>query len=218
MSTSRARPSEAELYAAGDEALLRHIATAKAAGDRESAQTAMHLLLYRHEARMRRRVALRLPDHLAHHEDAIAAWVLERVMQSALKLGLEGESVGEWVSWYGVAIDRQVISFFRSRQGRALEREASEEGDTSRPELADDTFDPERMVAQLCHAGLVQDVLDRMENPMHVAVVRASLWEDLPAAEVAARHDTSEANVHKITSRFRTELRAECERRGVTGS
>jgi DNA-directed RNA polymerase specialized sigma24 family protein len=213
VSTSRARPTEAELYAAGDEALLRHIAAAKRAGDRESAQTAMHLLIAKHEPRMRRRVGLRLPEHLAHHEETVAAWVLERVMQSALRLGLEGESVGEWVTWWGVAIDRQVISFWRSRQGQALEREEADDG-TPRPEPADDA-DP---VAQLCYAGLVQDVLDRMENPMHVAVVRATFWEDLPAAEVAARHDTSEPNVHKITSRFRAELRRECERRGVTGA
>jgi DNA-directed RNA polymerase specialized sigma24 family protein len=214
--------SDAELYAAGDEELLRHIAASKQADDLDAARTAMHMLLYKHERRIRRRVGLRLPEHLAHHEDTVAAWVLARVMESALKLGLEGESVGEWVRWYGTAVDRQVISFFRSAQGQALEREATlvagDGEDGMPPEQPAADFDPNLAVAQLCHAGLVQDVLDRMENPMHVAVVRAAFWDDLPSAQIAAANGTSAANVDQIKSRFKRELRAECERRGVTGA
>jgi DNA-directed RNA polymerase specialized sigma24 family protein len=203
---------EADLYRSDDDELLRYIAEAKRAGELEHARTAMHLLLYKHERRIRRRVGLRLPEHLSHHEDTVAEWVLERVMQSALRLTLEGESVGEWVRWYSTIVERQVISFFRSTQGKALEREL----DDAPPELSD-AFDSEQLISRIHAAGIVQNVLDRMENPMHVAVVRAAIFDDLPSAEVAAAHGTSVANVDQIKSRFKAEVRAECERMGAGG-
>ena len=49
--------------------------------------------------------------------------MLERVWKSALKLPVTGESTGEWVNWSKTVISRQVISFFRSSQGQALEEE-----------------------------------------------------------------------------------------------
>src|SRR4051812_34294721 len=78
-------PSEAELYEMDELQLLREVADARADGRLDDARLAIHMLLYKHDVRMRRRVALRLPDHLAHHADTVSDWVLERVMRSALK-------------------------------------------------------------------------------------------------------------------------------------
>jgi DNA-directed RNA polymerase specialized sigma24 family protein len=55
-----------------------------------------------------------------------------------------------------------------------------------------------------------------MDNPMHVAVVRAAYWEDLESKVIAEQHDTTAANVDQIKKRFRESLRAECERRGIS--
>ena len=115
--------TDAELFALEDYELVAYIAKAKGTGNRDRAIAATHILLDKHEARMRQRVALRLPEHLWHHTDTVADWVLEKVARSALKLPLEGESIGEWVNWWTRAINRQVISFWRSRQGQALEAE-----------------------------------------------------------------------------------------------
>src|SRR4051794_33517043 len=76
-------PSEAELYEMDELQLLREVTDARADGRLEDARLAIHMLLFKHDARMRRRVALRLPDHLAHHADTVSDWVLERVMRSA---------------------------------------------------------------------------------------------------------------------------------------
>src|SRR5436309_648132 len=76
-SGSRAR-SEAELYDMDELGLVHHIADAKAEENQAQAELGVHMLLYKHERRMRRRVALRLPDHLAHHAETVSEWVLER--------------------------------------------------------------------------------------------------------------------------------------------
>jgi hypothetical protein len=217
----RPTPTPEELFAAAEEVLLRQIAAAKEAGDRELAETAMHVLLYKHETRMRRRVGLRLPEHLAHHEDTVATWVLERVMRSALKLDFKGESVGEWVNWYGAVIKLQVISFFRTAQGQAIEQESAVVVGARGENNPVPTYEPvtehdlDRTVAQLCHAGVVQDVLAAIENPMHVAVIHAAVFDDRTSADIAAEHATSANNVDRIKTRFREALREELLRRGV---
>ena len=117
--------TDAELFALEDNELVVYIARAKEAGNLDRAVAATHILLYKHEDRMRDRVALRLPEHLWRHRETVADWVLRKVARSALMLPLEGESIGEWVSWWTTAINRQVISFWRSRQGQALEAEVA---------------------------------------------------------------------------------------------
>ena len=217
----RYRPlTDAQLFDLDEIRLVAHVAEAKRQGDLEQARRAVQMLMFVHEAKMRRRVGLRLPDHLAHHEEVVASWVLKKVLESALKLQLEGESIGEWVSWWSTAIDRQVISFWRSAQGQALEKEAklaaAGEGDNAADglERVSDGFDVDRLVAQTCYAIVVADVIDRMQNEAHVKVVRMSM-HDLPSADIAARLGLTIANVDKITSRFRRDLKAECLARGI---
>ena len=202
--------------------LLREVADARADGRLDDARLAIHMLLYKHDARMRRRVALRLPDHLAHHADTVADWVLERVMRSALKLDLQGTSVGEWVNWWSTAIDRQVISFWRTRQGQALERQdplPSEHAgeDDATPDRLGEDLDVDGFLTRRSYGEIVQAVLDGIANPMHVTVVKLAFWEDLPSGEVAKRCQTTAVNVDQIKTRFRRDVRQECLRRGVTG-
>jgi DNA-directed RNA polymerase specialized sigma24 family protein len=216
----RAR-SEAELYAMDELGLIRYVADAKSDGNRDQAELGVHMLLYKHERRMRRRVALRLPERLVHHADTVSEWVLERVMRSALRLEFEGSSVGEWVNWWGRAIDRQVISFWRTTQGQALERQdplPSEHvgEDHGVPDRLGEELEIERLLAQTCYAEIVQTVLERMANRLHLDVVRAAFWDDLPSGEVAERCGTTAGNVDQIKTRFRRDVRDECIRRGVS--
>lgn len=213
--------SEAELYEMDDLGLVQHVHNAKAAGQDDQARLATHMLLFKHERRMRHRVAVRMPDHLAHHAESAAEWVLERVSRSALKLGFEGQSVGEWVNWWGRAIDRQCISFWRTAEGQSLERQqalASEHAgdDDTAADTLGEPLDVERLVAQACYSEIVQAVLGRMRNPMHMQAIRLAFWDDLESSEVARRCGTTAANVDQIKSRFKKDLTQECRRRGVT--
>jgi len=170
---------------------------------------------------MRARVALRLPDHLAHHADTVAEWVLERVMRSALKLPLEGEHPGQWVNWWGTAIDRKVISFWRSVQGQALETEtdlpSEHEGEEGkRPDRLGEELDVDALVSRLSYGEIVHSVLDSMDNQTHAAIVRAAYSGEPSSAEVADEFATTAQNVDQVKRRFRQELRAECDRLGIT--
>jgi DNA-directed RNA polymerase specialized sigma24 family protein len=211
--------SEIELYDLDELGLVLHVRDAKLAGDTRQAELAVYILLFKHERRMQRRVATRLPDALAHHADVVADWVLKRIARSALKLAFEGTSVGEWVKWWQTAVDRQVISFLRSKEGKglaiqvALPSELDDQVDTLGEEL-----DVERLVNQLCYEEIVQAALAGMDNDLHREIVQLAFWEDQTSADVAASCGTSAVNVDKIKSRFRERVREECARRGVTES
>jgi DNA-directed RNA polymerase specialized sigma24 family protein len=216
--------TDAELFALEDYELVAYIAKAKSAGNRDRAVAATHILLHKHEGRMRQRVALRLPEHLWHHAATVADWVLEKVARSALKLPLEGESIGEWVNWWTRAVNRQVISFWRSRQGQALEAEvefpeehAGEEGQGGRrrPNRLGEDFDVDARLGELVRDQVITRVLDGMANETHVAIIEAAIFENLPSKEVASRFETSDDNVNKIKSRFKERLKQEFQSQGI---
>jgi DNA-directed RNA polymerase specialized sigma24 family protein len=208
------------LYALAPEELLAYIAAAKRAGVHEHAESAVHMLLFREESRMRIRIAMHLPAHLRHHESTVAEWVLDRVMRAALKLQFEGESVGEWVNWMKTTIRRQVVSFWRSPQGKLLERErmldSEHEGTDGVQDRLGTANDEDRLVSRLDTDGAIEAVRGRMSNPAHIAIVDSAFWEDRPSRDIAEAHGTTVANVDQIKSRFRKELRAELIARGIT--
>lgn len=216
--------TDAELFALKDYELVAYIAKTKRAGNRERAVAATHILLYKHEDRMRQRVALRLPEHLWHHAVTVADWVLEKVARSALTLPLEGESIGEWVNWWTRAVNRQVISFWRSRQGQALEAEVElpeeperveNKGRRRRPNELGEDFDVDALLSELVRDQVITRVLNGMTNEKHVAIIEAAIFENLPSKEVASRFDTSDDNVDKIKSRFKERLKEEFQSRGI---
>lgn len=233
MDSSRALPkirqaagnplTDAELFALEDHELVAYIALTKAS-NRERAVAATHILLHKHDRRMRQRVALRLPEHLWHHADTVADWVLEKVARSALKLPLEGESIGEWVNWWTTAITRQVISFWRSREGQALEAEVElpeeheneeRQGKRRRPNTLGEDFDVDAHLSALARDQAIERVFDGMANEKHVAIIEAAIFESLPSKEVATRFDTSNDNVDKIKSRFKERLGQELKSQGI---
>jgi hypothetical protein len=217
--------SDAELVALGDEELVAYIARARRAGNGDSAVSATHILLYRHEERMRSRIALRLPEHLWHHRDTVAEWVLERVARSALRLNFEGETIGEWISWWTTAINLKVISFWRSAQGQALEAETelpSEAADETsnrpprrQPSELTSELDVEALCTRLVSGDVVERVLRQTRNPTHRRIIRDGELLRGPSKVVAARHGTTPNNVDQIRRRFRTKLAEELRREGI---
>ena len=215
--TAGAPLTDAELFALEDHELVAYIVRAKGAGNLERAVAATHVLLHKHEDRMRQRVALRLPEHLWHHTDTVADWVLQRVARSALKLPFEGGSIGEWVNWWTSAINRQVISFWRSRQGQALEAEVAlpeehegeeDTGGRRGPNTPGKDFDVDAHVTALVRDQAIERVLSGMKNERHVEIIEVAILEDRPSKEVAKRFDTSAANVDKVKSRVQGEPEA----------
>lgn len=211
--------SESELAGMSDAQLVRYVADAKRAGSSDHAVTATFMLLYRHEQRIRRRVCLRIPAHLQHHADTVADWVLERITRSALKLPLRGDSVGEWVNWWKQAVTRQVISFWRSAEGKALEQETAlpseHQDDEARADTLGVELDVERLVARASYDEAIEAALSSL-GERDQAIVRAAFWDDRSSKDVAGEFGTSANNVDQIKSRFRDTLRAECERRGLS--
>lgn len=214
--------TDAELSALPDDELVAYVARAKRCRATEQARTAVFLLLYRHEKRMRAKLRAQLPAFLSHHAETIEEWVLGKVWESALKLPLKGESPGEWTNWWKTVVTRQVISFWRSKQGQALEQEiewpdqrvaGDDEGSTGADTVGED-FDIDSLALSLDYRAAITAALDTLSDT-HRAIVEAAYFEDRPSKDVGAEVGETHDNVDQIKKRFREVLRAELVSRGV---
>jgi len=203
-----------------DDGLVAYIAAAKRHSAVDDATTGVHMLLFRHEQRMRRRVQNELPAHLRPLSDAVEDWVLERVTRSALRLNVTGEHMGEWVNWWKTAITRQVISFFRSAQGQALEREQAwpDQRATAGGDGAADTIgvelDIDALAVSLDYRAACDSAL-AMLNDKHRRIVDAAYFQDRASKDVGAEFGETVANIDQVKKRFKEVLRAELIARGV---
>jgi len=204
-----------------DEDLVAYVAGAKAADADEHARTATFLLLYRHEQRMRRKVQAQLPAFLSYHAVTIEEWVLAKVWSSALKLPLKGESAGEWTNWWKTAVTRQVVSFWRSSQGQALEKEiewpdqqAVGDDDATGTDTIGEAFDIDELALSLDYRAAINAAMADL-NVTHRAIVDAAYFEDRPSKDVGAEFGETHDNVDQIKKRFRNALRAALVARGV---
>lgn len=213
--------SELELSELADEELVAYVARAKRARAEDDARIAIFLLLYRHEQRMRRKVQAQLPAFLSHHADTVEEWVLQKVWRSALTLPLKGESPGEWTNWWKTVIARQVVSFWRSAQGQALDQEiqwpaqrVAGDNDSAGADTIGEDFDIDALAVSLDYRSAI-DVALRDLNATHRAIVEAAYFEDRPSKDVGAQFGETHDNVDQIKKRFRAALRAELVARGV---
>jgi DNA-directed RNA polymerase specialized sigma24 family protein len=218
------RRGEVELARLPDEDLVAYIARAKDAGADAHARTAVFLLLHRHEQRMRRKVQAQVPAFVSHHADTIEEWVLERVWSSALKLPLTGASAGEWTNWWKTVVARQVVSFWRSTQGQALEKEiewpdlrpAGPKDSPGADTIGEDS-DSDALVRGIDYRAAIDAALAEL-SAAHQAVVEAAYFEDRPSKDVGAEFGETQANVDQIKKRFRNKLRAELVATGIRES
>lgn len=184
---------EHELAAMPEHRLIAYLLEAREAG--AATGLAVSILVFKLMGDVRRRVAMKVPA------DAIDE-VSETVLLSALTSRFDGTSAGELRSWLTTIIKRRIADHHRSPKSdvRLVPLPDEHEGD-------DEVWGRRASVPFEGEAVDVERALDQAKrelNPDHQEVISLYIFEDLPAAEIAARIDAiSEANVHKIAQRFR---------------
>lgn len=221
MSTGEYRDcrSEGELAALSDEALLAHIVAEREADRPHCVKRAVSILAFGYEDWIRYRVRDKIP---IEDVDDVAGTVLESVVRSAF----DGRSVGELKSWLKVIVQRRVADYYDHR-GRTIQTSplpdgGNEDGDDGvwgiEPSVGDETD----VIAVREAAGRVLE----QRNDVHQHVIRLYGPNELgfmafgaaeAAERVATAHATtmSEANVHQIWRRYKSDLDGEL---GVGGS
>jgi DNA-directed RNA polymerase specialized sigma24 family protein len=211
MSEERAtdcRP-ERELAELTDEQLLAYIEGQREAGHDECAKQAFAILAFGHWDRVKAWVAAKVPPE---HVEDVAGLVIE----GALKAAFKGKTVGEFVNFLKVITSRRIADHTDAAARRidadplADEHEGDEEIFGARPAVES-------------HDGAIaiRECVGRALEPLsevHRAVIHCYGpgelgFEGLDARETTERverlhpgAEISEANVHKIWSRFRVSV------------
>ena len=200
--------SEDELQRLSSDGLIDYIRKATDAGRHDCAKSALAILCWRHFDDVVRRVKLRVP---AQDVEDVAM----TAMLAALKSAFDGVAEGQFVKWLHRIVDRRGIAdYYRKRESRpeevALPTEHGGEENVwgEEPSEADETG-----------AVVVQSVIDECLEGLsdqHRVVVEVNVFDGQDAAGTAKRVNAefpnldppmSEANVHKIVSRFRKCIR-----------
>jgi DNA-directed RNA polymerase specialized sigma24 family protein len=197
--------SENELSQLSSDELIAYIRKATDAGRPDHARTALAILCWRHFDDVVRRVKLRVPAPAV--EDVAMTAIL-----AAIKSAFDGVSVGEFVNWLHRIVDRRGIADYHRKREREpatnplpTEHAGEEEVWGEEPADADES---DAVVVQ----SVIDECLEALAQPAHRDVIERNVFNDLSAADTAelvnADHPDleppmSEANVHKIVSRFR---------------
>ena len=191
------RKSEQDVAQLSEDELVAYLLAARRAGDVEASGLAVAMLVWGLMENVRYRVAMKVPKERIEE-------VAESVLLSALASAFDGSSVGEFRTWLGVIVRRRIADFHRDpkRDVRLvpLPTEHLEQdeiwGHEPSVEFEGEAVDAQRAVDE-AYGG---------RNEKHRLVIDLYIFDDLPAAEVAAQAETSEANVHKIAQRFRDDV------------
>jgi len=214
-----------ELSALTDEELIARQADARQASRPQDTSRALGHLLNRHRYRVWAWVQLKTPA------DAVED-VVSEVTVSAISSVLEGTTVGEYVEWLRTIVHRRVADYHRRKEAQPQfqplpeEHEADEEIWESKlgrePEAQDDPAD------EVLLRDFIQPALDELSD-VHRRVIELGGplglgFDHRPAKEVASQindqfagkldDSMTDANVHKILSRFRNRLRKLFEKSG----
>ena len=195
--------SENELQKLSSDELIRYIREATDSGRADCAQSALAILCFREWDDIVRRVKLRVPEEEVEDQAMV-------VILAAIKSAFSGSSVGEFKVWLRQIINRRGIAdFHRDREGDPkvglLPTEHQGEDDVWGEEPS--TSDESAVAVQ----EIIDDCLDELSDA-HRTVVELNVFQDLDAETTADRVNEehpdlepqmSQANVHKIVSRFR---------------
>ena len=201
------RLNEGELARLSDDGLVDYIAAAREAGDREAEKTGAGHLAFGFGDQIEAWVRKDMGS--APRED-IEDVVME-VLQSVVKASFEGKIVGAFGAWLKTITARRVVDYYRQR-GRRIKGDplpGENEGDETvwgdEPQTEDFTGSSELREAI---ERLLQTRSAEQQEVIRLYGPNMAGFLDLPADEVAARIDgMTSANVHKIWSRFRADLR-----------
>ena len=201
------RLNDIELGRLTDEALIDYIVAARGAGERAAEKQAVAHLAFGFERTIF--CWVRMGMRSASPED-IADVVME-VQHSAIRSSFEGKVIGEFGAFLKKIAQRRVADFYR-QQARQLDTDPlPEENQGDENVWGEDPHDED-----FTASAELRDVIDRVlstRSEQQREVIRlygpnVAGFLDLPADEVAARIDgMTPANVHKIWSRFKQDLR-----------
>lgn len=207
--TESRRLTRHELDRLSDEDLVAYIREAHARGHRPALEDGFAVLVFRHEADVKRRVRAKVP--LNDVDD-----VAQEALFSAVRAALGGREVGNFKALLNKIVSRRIADFTAKRASRPR---------TER--LAEETDDEESWGAVVSEqdatdAIAVQSVIDRAYdelNEAHQAVVDLYVFGGYSAQETAAEINErfaghpdlttpmTEDNVHQIAKRFRDRVR-----------
>lgn len=202
-----------ELDRLSDEELIAYLVRARRAGDDHAANTALAVFAHRHFDDLVASALLKLESR----DDAedVAGQTIADVIRTAF----QGEVVAEAMGLLYRILRRRIADFYRAREGKPLAEPLPEDLDDEERKRGDVAIEPDA-------TGRV-DLLDVIENlfaarsPAHCMVIDDFVFDGYNGQETAARVNNAfgeldppmtEANVHQIAKRFRTELRGELDR------
>ena len=205
--------SEHELQQLSSDDLITQIRRATDAGRPDCAKAALAILCFRHLDNVERRISIRVP---AEDVEDVAM----TTMLAALQSTFDGTSIGEFVNWLNRIVDRRGIADYW--RGKEREPETAPIADERLDE--EEAWGEEVSVEDETGTVDVQSVIDQclegLSEP-HRAVVEHNVFDDLDANDTADQVNNdhpdldppmSQANVHKIVSRFR-----KCVRKRLDG-
>lgn len=200
--------SEHELQNLGSDDLITQIRRATDAGRPDCAKSALAILCYRHLDDVRRRVSIRVPPQDV--EDVAMTALL-----AALQSTFDGTSIGEFVNWLNRIVARRGIAdYYRGRE-REPEKVPIAEEHSDEEEIWGEQVAEQDATDAVDVQSVIDQHLEGLSEP-HREVVELNVFEDLDAKETADRVNVdhpdldppmSQANVHKIVSRFRECMR-----------
>lgn len=210
--------SEAELARLSNEELLDYVVAMREAGRPECAKRALAILAYGYEGLVHYMVADRVP---ARDVDDVA----QTVLISALRSVFLGKTMGEFVNWLKVIARRRIADYHGGVEREpdmlplADEHEEDEEIFGARPasEAESGAIQTREAFGRVLEGrGDLHRLVIRLYGPNELGCLDLSAAET--AEEVNRAHSgqtMSEANVHKIWSRFREDVADEL---GLGGS
>lgn len=210
---------EGELAELSDDALLAYIVAERDADRPRCVKRAVAILAFGYEDWIRYRVVAKVP---VEDVDDVVGTVIESVVRSAF----DGRSVGELKSWLKVIVQRRVADYYdhrgRTIQTNPLPDGGNEDGDDGvwgiEPSVGDETD----VIAVREAAGHVleqrsdvhQHVI-RLYGPNELGYMALGAAEAARIVAEAHAGSMSEANVHQIWRRYKSDLDGEL---GVGGS
>lgn len=196
--------SERELQELSSDDLITQIRDATDAGRPDCAKAALAILCYRHLDDVERRISIRVPRQDV--ED-----VAMTVMFAALQSTFDGTSIGEFVNWLHRIVDRRGIADYWRGKEREPETAPIAEEHSDEDEVWGEQVSEQDETEAIAVQSVIDECLEPLSDP-HREVVEHNVFEGLDANETADQVNEdhpeleppmSQANVHKIVSRFR---------------
>ena len=192
--------SDGELDRLTDDELLTYIRDVRDAGESVELRRALGRLAFRHWGTLVSQALAKVPS-------ADAEQVAGDALESAVRSAFDGESTGEFKSWLNTIIARRIADYHRKREGKPDEVPLFSESDADEDTWGEEPavpFEGEAIDAQRA----IDQAYDELNRDDHRQVVDEYIFNDRPAADVAAEIDgMTDANVHQIARRFRKRVR-----------